>query len=41
MALLREVSVTEALWSHPHHVPTAPALPVVVPLKHILRQTEI
>ena len=46
IALLREVSVTEALWSHPldwqfHSLPMALALSVVVPLKHILRQTEI
>ena len=46
IALLREVSVIEALWSHPldwqfHPLPMALFLPVVVPLKHILRQTEI
>ena len=46
ITLLREVSVTEALWSHPldgqfDHLSTAAVLSEVVPLKHILRQTKV
>ena len=46
ITLLREVSVTEALWSHPldrqfDHFSTAAVLSEVVPLKHILRQTKV
>ena len=46
IALLREVSVTEALWSHPldwqfHSLPTPTSLSEVVLLKHVLRQTKV
>ena len=46
ITLLREVSVTEALWSHPldgqfDDLSTATVLSEVVPLKHILRQTKV
>ena len=45
ITFLREVSITETLWSHPldrefGHL-SIHSLSIVVPLKHILRQTKV